>query len=354
MYRTSRAQRRPQGLKAWLCRVLHWTGLTALKEISSRSTLTILTYHRVLPDEEAERYPLPQMVMPLSAFEQQMAELRKSYNVVSVREALHLVSSGRLPKRSVAVTFDDGYRDSYEWAWPVTKKYDIPFTLFVVTGVLDRTNSLWWDEMAFAVSAAYDGERFPPEYLATLPNWVRHRLSEGREESCNVRILDLVKQLNPRPLMERQEVIRRLCASHPSATEEAFALMASWEEIKEMQANGVEIGNHTVTHALLDELDPAELKQEIERASQRLEEELGQAPRYFAHPRGRSTDDALPSLKSVGIEAAVTVVPGRNDAQTNIYALHRFDAGYLKVPGGYDPSVFRCELAGWFHFLRSE
>ncbi len=87
--------------------------------------------------------------------ERQLRFLRRSTNVVDLREALAALTTGRpLPPRAVAITFDDGYRDQLELAVPMLERLGLPATFFLVPGLLDRTVPAWWEELAWTFTRA--------------------------------------------------------------------------------------------------------------------------------------------------------------------------------------------------------
>lgn len=102
-----------------------WLGFVA-----SHYTAPILMYHYI-NDEEPHRSKLG--VSP-ATFEKQMRFLRRhNYNVITLEELANLIAGkNKIPRKTVAITFDDGYLDNYTNAYPVLKKYNIPATIFVV------------------------------------------------------------------------------------------------------------------------------------------------------------------------------------------------------------------------------
>jgi peptidoglycan/xylan/chitin deacetylase (PgdA/CDA1 family) len=130
------------------------------------------------------------------------------------------------------------------------------------------------------------------------------------------------------------------------------AAMMTWDHARTMLRSGHTIGAHTVTHAFLDELDEDEARQEIERSVARVREATGEPARYFSYPRGRVSARAKRLLPEAGIEAAVTTQAGRNRRGADLFALHRLDAGHLRLRTGFDSAIFEAELQGWFQALR--
>ncbi|MFA5146142.1 MAG: polysaccharide deacetylase family protein [Candidatus Omnitrophota bacterium] len=107
--------------------------------------LPILMYHSVgYTTDTSDR-----MTISPEIFEKQMKYLRdKRYNVVPIEEAVSLMNGEkRPPANTVAITFDDGYKNNYNYAYPILKKYGIPAAIFVVTGLVGEENFMDWDEV---------------------------------------------------------------------------------------------------------------------------------------------------------------------------------------------------------------
>jgi peptidoglycan/xylan/chitin deacetylase (PgdA/CDA1 family) len=117
-------------------------GVAHLLRWLNRRRIRILTYHRVNDDPDDFLSVSP------AVFEQHMACLARDAHVVSLAEAVGYLESGRTPPpRTVAVTFDDGYRDNHSDAFPILKKYNIPATVFVVHDYVGTDRVFpWYDE----------------------------------------------------------------------------------------------------------------------------------------------------------------------------------------------------------------
>ena len=112
------------------------------------SRLVILTYHRVV----AERDEMLPDEPTSEEFDRQMQVLSASFNVVDLGEAVSMLENRELPGGSVAVTFDDGYRNNFEQAMPILQKYGLPATFFVATGFLED-GCMWNDKIIEAIRA---------------------------------------------------------------------------------------------------------------------------------------------------------------------------------------------------------
>jgi peptidoglycan/xylan/chitin deacetylase (PgdA/CDA1 family) len=336
------AKRPGPGVKGRLARALRWTGLNRLRGLLGVPRLTILTYHRVLPVPDAAAYPFEAMVTPRDHFEAQMALLRRRYPVLPLGEAVRCLEEGTLPRRAVSITFDDGYIDNYEYAWPILEKYRIPATLFLVTGAVDGRLRFWWDEVA-AILAAVRGESGTGLV----------RLLDELLEARNPTVRAVVDRLNAMNASDRGRALARLRDVAPAGTADAAPPAMSWEQVREMLGAGVDFGAHTVSHVFVDELSGDALRDEILGSVRILGERLSQPCEFFSFPRGRASEESLRVLREAGIRAAVTTVPGTNRAGCEPLRLRRLDAGYCRHDGRFDPHVFSIELEGWFNRRRA-
>src|SRR5262249_49875913 len=186
-----------------------------------------------------------------------------------------MLQQGRLPRRAVVVTFDDGYRDNYEHAWPILCTYGIPATFFVVTGALDRQLRLWWEEVAADVQAIAHHRLLYRESAHQLPPWMVPLLESVVDGSPSQAVAQaIVHRLNTQSRQERQHSLSTLGALADSITSQRPDVMLTWAQLREMQRSGMHIGAHTVTHAFLDELDEDAARQEITTSVRRLRDQL--------------------------------------------------------------------------------
>jgi glycosyltransferase involved in cell wall biosynthesis/peptidoglycan/xylan/chitin deacetylase (PgdA/CDA1 family) len=335
-------------------RAIRWSGLGLVTARHRPAPLTILTYHRVLPLHEAQAYPFQGMMMSRDLFEAQMAYLSRHVAVLGLGEAVDLLRRGHLPGRAVAVTFDDGYRDNFDYAWPILKKYGIPATFFVVTDVLDQQLRLWWDEVAELIDQLSARGLHRTDSTDRLPNWAARIVSKLRPELPSGQVTsELVTRMNDISLTERRGIMGTLYDLVRPGAREGAHRMLTWDQILELEDSGMGIGSHTSTHAFFDELDEEAIEYEISGSVARLTSRLKQPIRFFSYPRGRVVGHSRRWLEKVGVEAAVTTSPGLNQPGSDLYQLKRIDAGYCSPKEGFDRAIFEAEIQGWFAAVRS-
>jgi peptidoglycan/xylan/chitin deacetylase (PgdA/CDA1 family) len=250
---------------AWLHRLPLWRG-----------TL-VLAYHRVLPDHSDT--PLDQGVVSAtrSSFVEQLRVLARHFDVVGT-EALD-APDGR-PSRRVVLTFDDGYRDNYDIAFPLLQEHGLPATFFLTTGFLDRPAVPWWDELAWMVRAS-------PRAALEADEWLPAPVPLVADRRAAVTALTSLYKSLP---TARTEAFLEHCAQVTAAgrcpDSLAQDLWMTWDMAAEMRDAGMGIGGHTVTHEVLARASEERQRAEIEGCQERLRDRLGVSMSSFAYPVG--------------------------------------------------------------------
>ena len=113
--------------------------------INQHYVLPIVMYHSVSPAAVKEN----RLQVSVKHFARQMRFLKKNnYNVLRLEELADLIKNkNKIPPRTIALTFDDGYKDNYKYAFPILKKYNLPATMFVIVKEIGRSDRLSWQEI---------------------------------------------------------------------------------------------------------------------------------------------------------------------------------------------------------------
>ena len=330
------------------------TGLLSLGVRYSNRNLTILSLHRVVTESEWSQSLYKPMMVTVGQFESLLDMIHRHYHAVSLATAVQQIRQGRKFKTgTVAITFDDGYLDVYQHAYPLLKAYDVPATLFLTTGFIGSSSKyLWWDEVDYfcrtdgltlpEFDASFSTElRMAAELMARLPGTRTTRI----EAFIRSTLLGI-------PVEERNRFIEKLRSSVPVG---AFRpqLMLSWDQVKEMSSL-IEIANHTVNHRLLDELAGPEIQQEISTAKESIEQVTGKPCLGLAYPGGVYTADVLDFAKKAGMEYAVTTRFSNNSHKSDLLRLDRKDVGYLYIDHKIDNDYFKLVVSGamdWYRWI---
>lgn len=273
----------------------------------------VLMYHRV------HQEPHVLSVSP-ERFDAQMRFLREFCRPCTLSEVVDARRLGRaLPPRSVAVTFDDGYRDNFTHAFPILRKYDMPATFFVTTGMIQARQPFWWDRIHQFLK--------PPEVVAEVwPAMASALVARDRSGQAEL-VTEALKEL---PTRSARELMDAIC--HPAEPVEPVTM--TWEEIRIMARAGMEIGSHTVTHPILSRQEPEEAAWEVRHSKLEIEREIGLPVTHFAYPNGRPCDmpqDFRSTLMDAGYLSAFSTIEGAVTARSEPFALER--VGIYDNPG---------------------
>lgn len=334
-------------------RLLDRTGFCRILEWAHSGSVTILTYHRVLPASVKAVTTGQAMIMEERIYKQQIQFLAEKCHPVTMEEALRgLRGECRLPERAVTVTFDDGYRDNYEYAFPTLRHFGVPATIFLSTGVIDEGKSFWWDRFSRMTLSII--ERMGKEPLAQLlskwPACFRKHLDQIGNDATS-RLLGVDKMAHDmchlgerfrRKILDEIEIIAERAGSEKVRGDTRIVL--DWNEIREMSNSGIEFGAHTVTHAYLDEISDEQVLSEVRESGEQILKHTGKRPRVFSYPGGRLSEMAEAAVQSMGFEAAMTTQLGRNVPGCNLFRLRRLDGGYMNVNGRFSRSLMRFEV----------
>lgn len=276
---------------AWIDFAGRWGGY-ALARQYTRNHPRILMYHRFTSDTSAG-------TAMADVFEEQVRHLAEHFNVMTLGELLASFHAGeRPPPHTIVITVDDGHRDFFEFAWPILKRHNVPATLFVATGFIDRELWLWPDQVTWLLGQCGSlAERVQIGGESV-------ELGDNPWQAIVDRILAMS---DDNRLRAPSELAEKLGCALPSEAPEGYAPV-TWDELRVLEANGVEIGGHTHTHPNLARVPENRLPEEIHRCRERLDSELGMRPRPFCYPNGQPSDvtqAVRAAVKDAGFTGAV-------------------------------------------------
>jgi len=216
--------------------------------------LPVLMYHRIGFEERTPELDPSLLSATPAEFARQVKHLASERRVLSLDDLLE-VRRGRmaLPPRSVVVTFDDGYRDFQEHAWPALRRHGVPATLFVPTAYPgDPQRTFWWDRLhaAFATTA----RRAP---LSTAAGTLALRSADERRLAART-LRDWVKRTtHDEAMAEVDHVTAALSGRLP------LRCVLTWAELRELARDGLDLAPHTRTHPMIDQVTLEQAEQEI-------------------------------------------------------------------------------------------
>jgi peptidoglycan/xylan/chitin deacetylase (PgdA/CDA1 family) len=283
---------------------LYRTGLGALLAPMTRGKGVIFTLHSVCPEPPEAFEPNRILKVTPDFLETTVETVRKAgYDIVSLDEvARRLKSDDRAPPFA-SFTFDDGYKDNRDYAYPVLKKHGVPFAIYIPTDYPDGKGELWWLVLENAIRKAN-------AIRVTLGG--TDRIFETRSVAEKQRAFDDIYWfLRSRPESELRATVAKVAeAAGYDSSGLCRELIMSWDEIRALAQDPlVRIGAHTRRHYAVAKLPEAEARAEITESVERVEMELGRPCRHFSFPygdAGSAGERDFAIAAALGLETAVT------------------------------------------------
>jgi peptidoglycan/xylan/chitin deacetylase (PgdA/CDA1 family) len=269
----------------------------------------ILMLHHVRPQRSGRFQPNQLLEVRPKFFGRVIRRLRRAkVDLISLDEMHRRMTERDFPRRFVCVTFDDGYRDNLEFAYPILQKYEVPFAIYVATSFADRIGELWW----LALEAVIEQNERIGLRLDGSDRWFDCR-SVKEKRAVYDYIYGYLRKLPSEAELRR--VVRELSTRH-RVDMDAFCarLCMDWNELAKLAADPlVTIGAHTVNHPILAKLDDKSVRAELENSRNVIEAALGARPQHLAYPVGDRSAAGPREFKiasDLGFKTAVTTRPG--------------------------------------------
>jgi peptidoglycan/xylan/chitin deacetylase (PgdA/CDA1 family) len=273
----------------------------------------ILGYHRIGDGSES---PFDRGLWSATGeeFDRQLEYLARNFEVVGPDA---LLASGSPRRRRVVLTFDDGYRDNFDVAFPLLRRHGLPAIFFLATGFLAAPTVPWWDEIAWMV-------RHSKERAIPGGEWLDGPLCLAEPDRTRTvkALTSTYKRLPGAKTADFMDFLGEATGSGRCGAEEARALWMSWDMVREISAGGMWIGGHTATHPVLARLPLERQREEVATCLSAIRRKAGVEPAHFSYPVGLPDSfdkNTRACLRDNGIELAFSLHGG--------YATH----------GGMDP-----------------
>jgi peptidoglycan/xylan/chitin deacetylase (PgdA/CDA1 family) len=324
---------------------------------SKEPELLILMYHRILPadDPRALREEPGMMVTP-DTFKLHLELVKQYFTIVDLSDWIELKNSGKsLPDKACAITFDDGWADNYQFAFPILQELQVPATIFLVADMIGTTQNFWPERLAIIMTAI--ATRFPQHWSHAELAWLQpdgqyqfNEVPPGSEEVSA--LIGTLKAYSDQEMHERLthvEKVLQLDVSGDDVNDSPVSLL-DWQQVDEMLASGlIKIGSHTCNHIRLNDSTPSEqLHDEIVNSKQVIEKHIGEknigeTAATFCYPNGDHCPEAV-ALVEQNYTAAVTTKSGWNTQQSNMHLLQRVG---IHQDAAADKTAFLARISKW-------
>lgn len=335
--------------KIILSTLLVATGVDAAFRYLNRNKLLVVMYHGIT----YHSYDPPVWThLPVDTFRQQLGLLKSHYSIVSLEQVLDALDRKTiLPSNAALITFDDGYKNNFEVAFPLLKEMEIPATIFLTVDRIGSDNPLWVDEIYLLLHA----DNCSGNDLPFVNELASDLFTTGRTWESYCVTVEALKRCGKDSRESYLNKLRKVAVIKDDSKYEDFCLLG-WDDVIRMRDSGlISFGVHTATHRILTDLNKDEWELEIHAPRKKLEKFLGTHVRTFCFPNGRPDidfrEDHIAYLRSCGYSCSFTT-------KADLFSFNECDCMQVsRIPSGNDITsnfcFFRLNCSGFIPFSRN-
>jgi len=337
-------------IKSILAFFLSISGILRFKFSSvSKDDFIILMYHRIIPGHQAHKETQPGMYVRPETFQNHLHFLKKYFTIVPIQDLLledKKPLDGSNNKPQCALTFDDGWYDFYEYAFPIVKDHQIPATVFLPTDFMGTSRLFWTDHLADLLIQRENSEKSASK-PSPSPNSIVNDVEaiQGNYEAKLEKSIAILKSLRDEEIEEVLSELSSRWSIDPAPHNRGFL---TWEEINEMYESGlITFGSHTASHKILTTLTDNEIEDELTKSRDKLISEniVDTAFIPFCYPNGNYNEKIARMVKEAGYSLAVSTKNGWNNAESDLFTLRRIG---IHQDMTSTKAMFGCRIAGIF------
>ncbi len=304
---------------------------------------TILMFHRVIPKQNRSRIHnhLSLEITPEHLEKIILFFKKRDYNFISIDEIGDYIKGN---KKFVVFTFDDGYIDNYTYAYPIFKRYNVPFTIYVCNDFPNNKAFIWWyylEELLLnnnRIEISTKGFIFSADISSLL-----------KKEKAFYKLRDAINKKE----LSIGDFKQLLDDNKVQLQGDDYFL--NWSKIKELSEDSLfTIGAHTLTHPALRNIPGLDAIKEIEESRKEIQTFTGKRIKHFAYPFGSKKEVSLENIdqvKKLGFDTAVTTNLG------NIFEDHKdymCQLPRITINSQTSLSVLKMQLSGFYSLIRNK
>jgi peptidoglycan/xylan/chitin deacetylase (PgdA/CDA1 family) len=318
--------------------------LLSLRGRAPSPWIPVLTYHRCAPVSAAADFDDGVVDVTPEAFDRQMAYVTKWFDVVGIDELLEFRRGGPLPNNPLLITFDDGYLDNHDVALPILKKHGTKAVFFMATHYLSERRLFWWDKINWLMKRS---TRETIELAYPAPERLELGPTALQKKRAIKRVLRIVKDHHGLDLPRFIESLSASCGVSMSSEEEriiANSLLMTWDQVKELRRQGMDVQSHTSTHRVLQTLRDDQLAEELGGSREILEGIMGEKIRAISYPVGKPlkyTPGIRNAVRKAGYELGFSNGTGINHR----WDFDPLDAKRISLDADVSDSMFHAMCA---------
>jgi len=260
-------------------RIFRHLGMTKTLWNYRKNGVYCFNFHRI-GDADACKYDPNVFSCSAEDLEKHLYFIKNNFEIITQAHFINLINNGQVVDNKLAyITFDDGYLDNYELAFPILRAMSVPATFFVATGLIESKVVPWWDEISWHIKQCNLDE-------LRLPSWDKTIALSEATINKNIRVVLSQFKSTSTSIEEQLVELRHITGLTLEHYESEFM---SWENLAEMESAGMTIGAHSHSHRIFSSLSAEELSHELFHAKMLLEENLTNKVLSISYPVGNAS-----------------------------------------------------------------
>ena len=302
------------------------------------SHLTILLYHGVSNSKSIGIENFSGKHIDANEFQRQMLFIKENCNILSLDTIVEIKNNNEeWPSNSVAVTFDDGFKNNHTTAAPILKKLNIPATFYVCSGMIETNKMFWVEKIEDCINLSENKEIkiFLEEQTLFELNTRNKKINAVR------RIKEFCKRVDVSTKEEVLSSLENQTGIKPKSSSTENYQMMNWNELKSLNNDALfTIGGHTLYHDIMSaHVDEEKMFKDIELSIGLLEFNLNEKITHFSYPEGQENhynQKVIDKLKDSGVVCSPSAIHGLNNHNNDLFNLYRIMPGFMGTPFPYD------------------
>ena len=296
----------------------------------NRKNITVLVLHGVMAKHGKTSWNPLRTQLPPNELQNTLKILSKYYQFINVEQCVGMLE-GKIPliDHALLLTFDDGYRNTIDYALPVCESFGIKPVLFIATGHIDSGEPFWFDRLDYAlqqnmgkvISFEYEGNKYcfdTTSRQALKASYKKFRDVCKNDFTDDITMNKLFDALSEMLESNSGKALRDICL------EDDWSCIASWSELRDAVENDrLDIASHTVDHWRLNSLSEEQVLSQLQKSKARIENKLAIKCQYFCYPNGNYNKLAIKLIKRSGYRAAFSTDVGLCKSKEDLMTLKR-------------------------------
>ena len=257
----------------------------------NKTKAKILLYHSISPKSNKFTKGLKVTVDP-NVFKGQLEYLMSKYKIVSLDELVVSLNERKNISNKIAITFDDGFLDNYNYAYPIIKEYKIPATIFLPGISMNNNDYLWVHKFQYLINTIDQKDLIGYVLKEKLVKNVEFKVD-------SISTLRMYLMFNCETNYQNEIINKLTRYFNLKNVIESFNLYLNEYHIKEMFKQNISFGCHGFSHNAMSILPDEEIKSELQNNINIIEDIIGVKPNFFAFPFGEEQHFSLESERVI-------------------------------------------------------